>query len=203
MNGPQSAAILWYLLALVLVGSALLSRRIPMRGTLVMVLAWIGIFGFAYLLFEQGSRFLGPDSAGTASGGVQPEEVRQRVEGQSVHIALASDGHYWADGTVNGTAVRFLVDSGATVTALGEETAQRAGLNIDHSHPGLTMQTANGPVAAKPSIIPTLTIGPVRASDLPIIVSPAFGKVNVLGMNFLSQLKGWRVENGEMVLEPR
>jgi aspartyl protease family protein len=37
---------------------------------------------------------------------------------------------------------------------------------------------------------------------LPVVMSPAFGEVNVLGMNFLSQLKSWRVEDGDMLLEP-
>ncbi|MEN2784920.1 hypothetical protein ACFOKI_15215 [Sphingomonas qilianensis] len=36
-----------------------------------------------------------------------------------------------------------------------------------------------------------------------MIVSPAFGETNVIGMNFLSRLKSWRVEGNILVLEPR
>jgi aspartyl protease family protein len=35
-----------------------------------------------------------------------------------------------------------------------------------------------------------------------VVVSPAFGDTDVLGMNFLSRLKSWRVEDGVLVLVP-
>ncbi|MFD2432046.1 hypothetical protein ACFSUK_36155 [Sphingobium scionense] len=43
---------------------------------------------------------------------------------------------------------------------------------------------------------------PLRANDVEVVVSPALGDVNVIGMNMLSRLKSWSVENGEMVLTP-
>ncbi len=64
------------------------------------------------------------------------------------------------------------------------------------------MTTANGKVEARRSSIATLAIGPVIASDLPVVVSPAFGEINVIGMNMLSRLKSWGVQDGEMVLTP-
>ena len=64
------------------------------------------------------------------------------------------------------------------------------------------MTTANGRVEARRSNVATLAIGPIRASDLPVVVSPAFGDVNVIGMNMLSRLKSWGVQDGEMVLTP-
>ena len=45
-------------------------------------------------------------------------------------------------------------------------------------------------------------IGPLRANDVEVVVSPALGDVNVIGMNMLSRLRSWSVENGEMVLTP-
>jgi aspartyl protease family protein len=42
----------------------------------------------------------------------------------------------------------------------------------------------------------------MMALDLPVVVADAFGDSNVIGMNFLSEMKSWRVENGEMILEP-
>jgi len=37
---------------------------------------------------------------------------------------------------------------------------------------------------------------------LAVVVAEEFGDSNVIGMNFLSQLKSWRVEGNEMILEP-
>jgi len=82
------------------------------------------------------------------------------------------------------------------------EAARAAGLNFDLNASGVSMMTANGKIDAKRSTIATLVVGPIRASDLDIVVSPAFGDVNVIGMNMLSRLKSWSVQNGEMVLTP-
>ncbi|RZL97585.1 MAG: TIGR02281 family clan AA aspartic protease, partial [Sphingomonas sp.] len=42
----------------------------------------------------------------------------------------------------------------------------------------------------------------IVARDLSAVVSPAFGDVNVVGMNFLSRLKSWRVEDNTLILVP-
>ncbi len=115
---------------------------------------------------------------------------------------MAPDGHFWVEATVNGTPARFLIDSGASVTALSVPTARAAGLNFDMNGPGVAMMTANGKIDAKRSTVSTLVIGPIRTSDLDIVISPAFGEVNVVGMNLLSRLKSWGVQNGEMVMTP-
>ncbi len=199
MTLDQSANLLWYILAMVLVGSALVARRVALRSALGMVLAWIGIFSVVLVIVSYRREM------GGVAERVQSEVTGkpiQRAEGQALRIAAAPDGHYWVDGTINGTAARFLIDSGATITALSEQTAKAAGLNIDPNAMPVVMQTANGPVDAKKSSVGTLAVGPVRVSDLPVVVSPAFGNVNVIGMNMLSQLRRWGVENGEMVLTP-
>lgn len=199
MSTAQSADVVWYVLALVLVGSALLSRRFSLRSALGMVFSWIVIFGIALVLFSYRNEL------GGVANRVRSEvtgQSTQKIVGQTLRIAQAPDGHYWADAQINGTSARFLIDSGATITAVGTGDAQRAGLNIDAYAPPIMMQTANGLVQARRSSIASLTVGPIQASDLGIVVSESLGDVNVLGMNFLSRLKSWRVEGGEMVLEP-
>jgi len=198
MNSADNANIIWYLLVLVLVGSALISRRFSLRGALAMLLGWIAIFLIVLVLFTYRDQFtnVAQDVRSELTG-----STRQRTEGDSLHIRMDPDGHFWAEGEINGTPARFLIDSGATITALSEDVALAAGLNID-SGPGMVMQTANGPVLARRSSIAGLSVGPIRTADLPIVVSDRFGGVNVLGMNFLSRLGGWRVQNGEMVLQP-
>lgn len=199
MNIDRGADMLWIVLASTLVISALLARRVSFRGALGMALGWIAIFAAILVLFTYSGNL--PDVAVRVQ-----EEVTgaadQRTEGESLHVRMAPDGHFWVNGEINGTDARFLIDSGATITAISDDVARRASLNIDESGPGVVMQTANGTVLARRASIAGLTIGPVRTSDLPVIVSDRFDGVNVLGMNFLSRLRSWRVENGEMVLEP-
>jgi aspartyl protease family protein len=198
MNLDQTAQVIWYVLALTLVGSALLSRRFSLKGALGMALIWVGIFLIVLVAFSYRQEL------GFVATRVKTEVTgapRQQMVGNAIHITLAADGHYWTEGNVNGVPARFLLDSGASITALSEETARLAGLTVDPQRIAM-MQTANGPVQAKYSVVPTLAIGAIKTSDLPVVVSPAFGEINVLGMNFLSQLKSWRVEDGIMILEP-
>jgi aspartyl protease family protein len=65
------------------------------------------------------------------------------------------------------------------------------------------IETANGTVAAKRGRIEKLAIGPLETEDLGVVVSESFGDLDVLGMNFLSRLHSWRVENRTLILEPK
>lgn len=205
MTGEQTTDTIWYLLALILVGSALMSRRISFRHGLGMALVWIGIFGIAATAYSYRhiiSAYLGeqkqaaviPEPA-NSNGNTQQHGLYERIE-------LAPDGHFWVNARINGTPARFMIDSGASITALSSSTARQAGLNVDSNEPGVAMRTANGTIIAQRSSVASLTIGDIQASDVPVIVSESFGDINVIGMNYLSRLKSWRVENGEMILEP-
>jgi aspartyl protease family protein len=48
-----------------------------------------------------------------------------------------------------------------------------------------------------------MRLGTITARDLKIIVAPGIGDVDVIGMNFLSELESWRVEGRTLVLEPK
>ena len=201
MGAEQSAAVVWYVLALVLVGSALLNQRLALRSGLGLVLIWIGIFAAAAGVYSQKAWLLAQFSRPIVTPAPTNGVKTPKGQGQRVTIAMSPDGHYWVDGEINGHSARFLVDSGATVTALSATTARDAGLNVDTAGPGVLIQTANGRTMARRSNIATLAIGPVQFGDVGVVASDAMGETNILGMNFLSRLRAWRVENGEMVLE--
>ena len=126
----------------------------------------------------------------------------QKVVGKEVRIPMSSSGHFVATVTINGLKRRMLVDTGATVTALSTDTARAAGLEPDPVPLPVILQTANGAVQARTSTVPELRLGAIVARDLKVVVSPSFGDLDVLGMNFLSKLASWRVEQNTLILVP-
>lgn len=199
MGGSDTAGIIWYLAVLVLVGSALFSRRVKLRSAIGMILAWVGIFTVVLTIasYQDDIAMLATRVTADVTG-----KNRQSIEGGRLRIAVSSDGHYWAEGTINDAPTRFLIDSGATITALSVETARAASIDIDTQRAPLILETANGTVEAQRGVAGRIAVGPIVAHDLPVVISPAFGSVNVIGMNMLSRLKSWRVANREMILEP-
>ena len=197
MSGDQSVQMLWAFGAIVLVLSGLIARRLAIGLTLRMLAAWIVIFAVVLI----GVSYRGEMKAIWQR--VTGDLAGAQVEGGMLRIAISGDGHFWARGSVNGHMVRFLIDSGATTTALSTASASAAGLRVEEAGFPVVLETANGQVQARRATIDRLVIGPIEAKDLAAVVSPQFGDINVLGMNFLSSLKSWRVEGDTLVLEPR
>ena len=127
---------------------------------------------------------------------------RGQTVGGTLRVPMAPDGHFWVRARINGHEQRFLIDSGATTTALSADAADAAELEIERGGFPVLINTANGTVEADRTRIRRLSMGPIVAKDMAAVVSPAFGDMNVLGMNFLSSLQSWRVEGRTLILEP-
>ena len=190
-NGPY---MVFYIMAAVFVASSLFAMRMPLGKALKMALAWVAIFGVAFLLFAFRGEFsqLGQRIRAEATGS-------PIVEGEVVRIPVAEDGHFYVDAKLNGHDVRFMVDSGASVTTVSRSAANAAGMEIGTRR--ATVITANGPTSVMQSYADRLQIGSIERTDFPVDVSEQEG-LNLLGMNFLRSLQGWRVEGNYLVLQP-
>ena len=197
MNGDDSLRAVYLVGCLVIVASALAARRFDLRQGARMALAWVAIFAIGFLLFAYRDE-LGALTRSIA-GKLDPEAGT--VTGGSLSVPMAEDGHFWVRGTVNGMTVRFLIDSGATTTALSGATVRDAGIAIDPDGLGQAIATANGTVVARRVRVGTLALGPIARHDLAAVTASEFGGTNVLGMNFLSTLSRWGVEGKTLVLQ--
>jgi aspartyl protease family protein len=195
VSDPDRALDLIYVVGLlVLVASALVARRIPMRQGLKMAGAWLLIFAGAFLILAA------KDDLIAIGKGLLGQEAVRKASVEPVRIRKSADGHFWVVGRVNGQAVRFLVDSGATVTSLSTAAADRARVDYHGGFPAL-VETANGMVSVQRGRARSLEVGSIVRTNLAVQVSPSLGDANVLGMNFLSTLKGWGVEGEWLVLK--
>lgn len=195
-DGDQAIHFLYLIGCLILVGSALMVRRMPIAQGLKLFLAWVLIFGAAFVVFTLKDEFLalGNRMMLEARGGVV-EETR----GGELRIRQSPDGHFWVNAEVNGRPIRFLIDSGATTTSISRRAADRAGIAPSAGF-GTMVQTANGVVVVDRGRAGRLKVGPIERSDVAVHISDAFGDINVIGMNFLSSLSGWSVEGRTLVL---
>ena len=123
--------------------------------------------------------------------------------GRETRIHMSPDGHFWAKVTLNGVGRRMLIDSGATLTAISEETAREAGIDAQGGGMPILLRTANGTVAARRGTADQVQVGSVRTEKLRVVVSSVFGDVDVIGMNFLSRLASWRVEGRTLIMTPK
>ncbi|HTH28230.1 MAG TPA: TIGR02281 family clan AA aspartic protease [Sphingobium sp.] len=208
----QAAQAIFLILVISMVASGLLARRLPLLRLMTWAVAWAIVIFIGFLLFRAvepqitqwqqsrrgGEIIIAPDNGTSGTG-----STSGLVQGNVIRIPMSGDGHYWVDAKLSGQNVRFLIDSGASITAISQQSASTLPLLPDPGTSMAVVQTANGPVNAQRAIIADMEIGPIRASHLPVLVSPAFGTMNVLGMNFLGKLKSWRVENGVMILEAK
>lgn len=198
MNGEDAYNWIWGVVMLVILVSAISARRLSLGTIARGAIAWAAIGLIAYILVAH--RYELKEIAGRVTAALGLDE--QQVQGTTVRIRMSPDGHFWARVRVNGSERRMLVDSGATITAMSSETA--AALNIAPDRNGLPViiETANGAVEAQRGSIEELAVGGLVTRDLGVVISPSFGETDVLGMNFLSRLKSWRVEGNVLVLDP-
>lgn len=108
-------------------------------------------------------------------------------------------GHYLADGEINGHAVLFLVDTGATDVAVSEKMARAMGLRFG---PRITVMTAAGPSPAWRARLDRVRLGSLELENVRATITPGLGREALLGMSFL-QYFNLQQEGDRLVLESR
>ncbi len=186
---------LYILMAVMLVLGTLMSRREPAARLATLALTWILVFAAGFVLFTFRDEF------GWVQQRLRAEALGTPVvQGRETRIPMAIDGHFWVEGRINGKKVKFLVDSGATMTTIDRETAIEAGVPVS-LRPNQLVRTGNGIIRVSTGSARELKVGGIRRTDLGVQVSET-DNLNVLGMNFLSSLSRWGVEGRWLVLVP-
>ena len=194
MTNDVMLGSLYLLMAMMLVLGALINRREPFARLVVMALAWVAIFGAGFVLFTF------RDDLGLLAQRLKTEATGEPiVAGREVRIPMAIDGHFWVDGKINGTPVKFLVDSGATVTTIDRATALRAGTTVSDTRDQM-VRTGNGFIKVARGRAQSLRIATIERDNVGLHIVEG-DEMNVLGMNFLSTLTRWGVEGRWLILQ--
>lgn len=129
----------------------------------------------------------------------QQQQTRFRSDGGVIEIARGPDGHYHWPGRINGRAVDFLIDTGATSTAISTALAHE--LQLDAL--GRVQSNTAGGVVSGQVVSGNVTLdGGVVAERLRITALPGLGARPLLGMDVLGRLR-WTQDAGVLRIDLR
>ena len=143
------------------------------------------------------------------AGKKRPLRVGQHAIGSanpgdgSGKITMTADvqGHFYTTGNINGTSIRFLVDTGATMISLGASDARRMGLDFNRGQKGMS-QTANGQTVVSKVSLDTVRIGDVTLHNVDALIHQNEMPIALLGMSFLNRMEMQR-DGSTMTLKKR
>ena len=127
----------------------------------------------------------------------QAAQMRFQAEGGVIEIRRAPDGHYHWPGSINGRPVDFLIDTGATGTAMSAAMAGELGLEVVGS---VQSMTAGGLVPGTVVLGDVVLQGGVRADRLRITALQGLGERPLLGMDVLGRLR-WTQAQGVLRID--
>jgi aspartyl protease family protein len=116
-------------------------------------------------------------------------------------IAKSGDGHFWADGEVDGHPVRFLIDTGATSVFLTSADARNLGIDPATLSYSQAVTTANGPAHAAPVKLGEITVGGAQVADVQAFVIDNGLETSLLGMSFLGRLTKFEATQDTLTLK--
>ena len=136
-------------------------------------------------------------------GGAQVNLGGTPTEGAGSQIVLTADsrGHFFTGGSVNGKAVRFVVDTGATFVSMGADQARELGVDFTKGERGVS-NTANGQIAVYKVKLASVRVGDVQLFDIDGLVGQQPMPGILLGNSFLTRFQMKR-DNDTMTLTKR
>ncbi|WP_299947857.1 TIGR02281 family clan AA aspartic protease [uncultured Ruegeria sp.] len=180
---------------LVLLGAALLmwfitQNRQSLGKTMQQAAAWVFIFIGVIAVVG-----LWDDIRSTVSPAPQLTVTDQKIE-----VPRAFDGHYYLPMLVNGTAVTFLVDTGASNIVISPNDAERIGIDTDQLSYLGRASTANGIVRTAPVRLDSLSLGPITDRNIPASVNEGDLDQSLLGMEYLHRFSNIQFSDGRLIL---
>jgi aspartyl protease family protein len=195
------ANLIWLLVILAAASTAVLSAR---RFKLGEVARNVGIWAGVVLVLVLGYTF--QDEVGGVWRRVQAEflpgsgvETADRI----LTITENSDGGFYVFADVNGTQVKFLIDTGASDVILSPDDAERVGIDVSSLSYDRGFETANGIGEGAPVKLASIAVGSIHFRDMPAYVTRADMRTSLLGMTFLRRLESFEFRGRKMLLKGR
>lgn len=112
----------------------------------------------------------------------------------------ADDGLFYIDARINGTPVKLIVDTGASMTVLSPEDARRVGVDSSSTGPAETAETAGGSSRMSRVTLASMEVGPTSVNGVSAVVASQPLAFSLLGQNWLSRMGSVTIEGDRMIL---
>ena len=186
------------LIAMLCLASArLFVQRLPARRMLGYAVGWMAIVAVLFAGFAFGDEL---GFVGARLGSELAPSTPVATGAHEMVLTEDEDGAFHVIGTVDGQAVRFLVDTGSSDIVLSPGDARRLGLDMAALHFTSVAETANGEVRGAPFKADALTVGQVSLHDVPMVVNQAPMSASLLGLSFLKGLQSFEVRGRRLYL---
>ena len=123
------------------------------------------------------------------------------MNGGDFVLTRAPDGHFYTDAQVNGTVIRFLVDTGASSVALSKADATKIGLPFTKADFTATGHGAGGTLALKPVMLDHVIVGTTDAANVEAVIVDSDMNVSLLGQSWLKRVATVEIKGDRMVLK--
>ena len=120
---------------------------------------------------------------------------------RTVSLRRARDGHFYARVEVNGTDIKFMVDTGASSVVLSRRDAERVGIELDSLNYTIPVSTANGRVMGAGVRLARIEFGGIADNNVRAMVNGGDLNSSLLGMDYLDRFRSVRIEGDTLFLE--
>lgn len=158
----------------------------------------IGLMSFVAVLFQPPA-----DQVAVADASAEVQDGKPMTshdDNDALLLRRDDSGQFHLNASVNGGDVRFLVDTGADMIALTEDTAEELGITVGEMQP--IMQTASGVGYAAPVTLDEVVVAGVTLTNVDAVVAQGLS-TNLLGQSVLGKLGSVSLQGDQMVIRPR
>jgi aspartyl protease family protein len=197
LDGDDMMRAIYLVALLAFLASGLVFSRANLRKQLGALAAWAAIISVLVLAFA----FRG--EAGFVwqrlASALMPGRVTDT--GSELIVERARDGMFPVDASVNGVAIRFLFDTGASSILLSDEDAKRLGYSFAPDEYGIAVGTANGKTTAARVVLEDVAIGNLKRTRIEALVAqPGATDISLLGHSFLDSVKSYEVSGDRLII---
>jgi aspartyl protease family protein len=157
-------------------------------------------FVFGTVAFGVAIGLAAPSHRGVARP-AQVREIDTSYGTKAIVLNRADNGHFYADGQVNGHGVHFLVDTGATDVVLTRADAQAIGLDFSPDRFTVIGRGASGDVHGEEVELGSIQIGNKEVDGIRAVIVADGLDVSLLGQSFLERVSSVNIAGDEMTID--